>query len=521
MGFAKVYSAQASLLRATIISVEADTSRGLHSFSIVGLPDKAIEEAKDRISSAIKNSGFASPKSKNHKVVLSLAPADIKKEGPVFDVPMALAYLLATDEIRFNSEKRLFFGELALDGKMRPISGVLPLARAARDAGFTEIYLPLGNAEEAALIDGITIYAVQELREILHHINKKKDPESIAARSELLPYTPKSTFPISSEIRQDVDFSDVRGQEQAKRALLISAAGGHNCTLCGPPGTGKTMLAKAFCGILPNLTFEESLDVTSIHSVSKALSQPFISRPPFRSPHHTSSYSAIIGGGSGLRPGELTLAHRGVLFLDEFPEFDRRVIDALRQPLEERSVTIARSKGTITFPAHCILILAMNPCPCGNADNPERECTCAASTISHYQKRVSGPIIDRIDLWTTVGMVDRKSLQSNMPSGKTTKELRESVYKARAIQERRFIGHTRKIKTNSDLNAHDIFDYSNLLSDAEKMLARSAEQLKLSVRAYHRIIKIARTIADLEEKEKIDVPSILEAIQYRPHINGS
>jgi len=534
MSFSKVYSAQANLTGANIISIEVDLSRGLHSFAIVGLPDKAVEESRDRISAAIKNSGFTSPKSKNQKVVISLAPADLKKEGPAFDVPMALAYLLACDDIEFNPEKKLFLGELSLDGELRPITGILPLAREAQKQGFEEIFVPAANAREAALISGITVYGANNLGEIIDHVDEKKKRESDNneekqriddgtedGEEEPEPYIFKlapqpPTQPKEESQILEIDFADIQGQETSKRALEIAAAGGHNIAMYGPPGTGKTMLAKAFSCLLPKLSFDEALEVTSIHSVAGILKTDIVTLPPFRAPHHTSSYVSIVGGGSIPKPGEITLAHRGVLFLDEFPEFDRKVIDSLRQPLEERVVTISRAKGTMTFPAHIILMVAMNPCMCGNYGIKGKECKCSAFTLGRYQRRISGPIIDRIDLWTEVSAINHRALTEGKRGIETSKKIRERVIEARKRQRERFKNHPRNITLNSEMSARDVHEYIKLEPEARETLAEAGEKLQLSGRAHHRLMKLAQTIADLQGKEKVTLEAVLEALQYRP-----
>lgn len=514
----KVHAAHVIGLTPEIVDVEVDLSRGLHSFSIVGLPDKAVEEAKDRISAAVRNGGFESPTKSGH-VVISLAPADRKKEGTLFDLAIALGYLLATEEIHFDPERRLFLGELGLTGEVRPIRGTLLIARAAVRLGFTELYVPAENAREAALVEGIKVYGVMNLRQVVNHLEEEeqvtveRDQELVSARMSPFPQTPLTY----SEARPHhiVNWADVRGQESAKRGLLIAAAGRHNLAMSGPPGTGKTMLARAFLGILPPLSLDEALETTGIHSVAGILEgRTVVTDPPFRSPHHTASHIALVGGGAFPRPGEITLAHNGVLFLDEFPEFERRVIESLRQPLEDNVVSVSRAKGSVQFPANFILIATMNPCPCGNAGVKGKTCVCMPAALERYKRKLSGPIIDRIDLWIEVPAVDYEKLSSTEQEKENSNDLREKIVRARAIQAERFKGVS--TRTNSEMGVRELKEFAPLSPDLIELLNSSARTLDLSARAYHRIIKLARTIADLEEATDIARTHLLEALQYRP-----
>ncbi|HEY4511521.1 MAG TPA: YifB family Mg chelatase-like AAA ATPase [Candidatus Paceibacterota bacterium] len=515
MSFAKVSSAQTSLLKAHIVGVEVDLSNGLHAFSVVGLPDKAVAESKDRVSAAIKNTGFKSPKKKNQKVVVALAPADIKKEGPSFDLAIALAYLLAAKEIFFNPKGKLFLGELSLDGELRPVPGVLPLVEEARKRGFAEVYVPTENVREAALIGNIDVFAVNTLKEILGHLNTKTIDENKHIQKVILEPVPATDI-VPSVYSSSVDFGDIKGQNDAKRGLLIAAAGGHNVALYGPPGTGKTMLAKAFASILPPLSFDEILEVTSIHSVAGLLKEDLVTEPPIRSPHHTSSYVSLVGGGSIPKPGEITLAHRGVLFLDEFPEFDKRVIETLRQPLEDRVVSVTRARGSAKFPAHFILIAAMNPCPCGNHGSKGKECICSPINIQRYERKLSGPIVDRIDMWIEVPPISHALLSDTENDKPESDEIRKQVMNIRHTQGLRFKKHGIDIKTNSEIRGKDVLNLANLTPKAKEVLNFSAQKHDLSARAYHRVVRLARTIADIEKSEPVTDGHILEALQYRP-----
>jgi magnesium chelatase family protein len=527
MSFAKVYSAQVNLLKGAIVTIEVDLSKGLHAFNIVGLPDKAVDESKDRVSGAIKNSGFKSPKAKNQKIIVSLSPAGLKKEGPFFDLGIGVAYMLASKDIKFNAEKKIFLGELGLDGTLRSIRGALPLAEEAKRRGYEEIYLPKENAVEAALVEGIKVFGAGSLNEVIEHLDQSKKPArpGDSGRSGGIPAQPKTKISYKKENREykSGDFSDVRGQETAKRGLEIAAAGGHNIAMYGPPGTGKTMLARVFSGLLPDLSNEEVLEITGIHSVAGnlqgELGEELVCFPPFRAPHHTASYVSLIGGGTYPKPGEVTLAHRGVLFLDEFPEFEKRVIESLRQPLEDNIVSISRAKASAIFPSNFILVAAMNPCPCGNAGSKVKACICKPSDLDRYKRKLSGPIMDRIDIWVSVGNVDYKKLGGE-GTGEKSAKIKERVSRAREIQKGRFDKLGRKINTNSEMNVKDLSGIVKLKKEVREMLDDSAERLALSARAYHRVIKIARTIADLENSQDIESNHILEAIQYRPKVSS-
>lgn len=525
MSFSKISSAQIDGLAAKIITIETDITEGLYAFSLVGLPDKAVEESHDRVSSALKNSGFKSYKQKNEKVVISLAPAELKKTGPVFDLGVALGYLLASEEIDFDPQGKIFLGELSLNGELRPITGTLSIVEFAKSQGFSEVYLPASNVKEAALVKDTKIFGIKNLRELIVHLDPAGEikrssraegvsPQETTVLRTFLPQPPTDPKEISKRVYENVFLDDIRGQDSAKRALEIAASGGHNVLLFGPPGTGKTLLAKAFASLLPDLTHEDALEVTSIHSAVGILKETFISRPPFRSPHHTSSYVSIVGGGAYPQPGEITLAHRGVLFLDEFPEFDRRVIESLREPLEEKHLIISRSQKTAHFPADIILVAAMNPCPCGNRGS-NQICRCTPGDLARYERKLSGPILDRIDLWVEVGKIEASQLRADNKA--RNKQETESAKKRirGAIDRQRERLKKSKRSRNAELGPKEIGEYIDASEEVYSILEQAVDNLGLSARGYHKILKVAQTIADLESSKRVEEAHILEALQYR------
>lgn len=507
---AKIFSAAIFGLECQPIEVEVDMTVGLHCFHIVGLPDTAVNEAKERVSAAIKNIGLTPPQHSRRRVVVNLAPADIKKGGSSYDLPIALAYLMASEQINLDNNEiknKLFAGELSLDGKLRPINGALSLALLSEERGFKTLILPKANAPEAALVKNLEVIGIETLSDMVDFLEKRKQ---IAA--EPMPDYEKillnNTYPF--------DMGFVKGQEHVKRALEIAAAGGHNILMKGPPGTGKTLLARTLPSILPPLTFQEAMEITKIHSVAGLLKAKefLIKERPFRSPHHTSSAIALVGGGTNPKPGEITLSHRGILFLDEFPEFPRSVLESLRQPLEDGHITISRAAGSLNFPAKFMLIAAMNPCPCGKAGDKEASCLCTPPQIIKYQKKISEPLLDRIDIHIEVPKIKYEELVSDGGEGERSSAIRERISQARQIQYNRFVDE--KILINSEMSNQQIKKYCELDSACHDILKNAMMRYKLSPRSFHRSIKLARTIADLTGAEKIQSQHIAEALQYRP-----
>lgn len=501
----KVYSAAIIGLDAAVVEVEVDISGGLPKTIIVGLPDTAVQEAKERVKSAIKNSNAIFPPT---RIAVNLAPADIPKNGTHYDLPIALAILLNSGQIFFEPQSKLFIGELALDGTIRSVVGVLPILLMAKKQGIKTVFIPYANSREASLVSGIKIIPVKNLSQIIGYLQNliKVNPVKEIEWSEIL-----------TAVTSGVDMKLIKGQESAKRALEIAAAGGHNILLSGPPGTGKTLLAKALPSILPQPTVDEVLEVTRIYSVSGLLNlnKTLITQRPFRHPHHTSSAVALVGGGSTPKPGEISLAHRGVLFLDEFPEFGRAVLENLRQPLEDGVVTVARAAGTITFPATFTLIAAQNPCPCGYFADPGHACSCSPSQIMKYQKKISGPLLDRIDLCIDVGRIEYEKLSSDS-EGESSEDIQKRVQKTRDIQTKRFSDTS--MKTNSEMTIKEIKQFCKLGVPEQNVMKAAVIKMYLSARSYHRILKISRTIADLSGEENIAVSHLSEAIQYRPKV---